>query len=88
MNDATFKLRVPTSELDRWKERAKKEGMPLAKWVRMRCKDIEVSVTADSLSLADDVNITMKFVDKPKTCQHGFKKGYNCWQCGGLAVIK
>jgi hypothetical protein len=24
---------------------------------------------------------------KGKTCRHGTEKGYNCWQCGGLAQI-
>jgi hypothetical protein len=30
------------------------------------------------------------FVDitkMPKTCKHGEKKGYNCWQCGGIAQV-
>lgn len=22
-----------------------------------------------------------------KTCIHGIERGYNCWQCGGLATI-
>lgn len=27
-------------------------------------------------------------VKSGKTCKHGERKGYNCWQCGGLAVIE
>jgi len=23
-----------------------------------------------------------------KICKHGTAKGYNCWQCGGLAVVE
>lgn len=23
-----------------------------------------------------------------RTCKHGIERGYNCWQCGGLAVIE
>jgi hypothetical protein len=23
-----------------------------------------------------------------KTCVHGIAKGFNCWQCGGLAIVQ
>lgn len=35
MNDATFRLRVPTSELQEWKRKA--GNVPLSRWMRERC---------------------------------------------------
>ncbi len=35
MNDAEFKLRVPTEELERWRREAGKRG--LSAWIRGRC---------------------------------------------------
>jgi hypothetical protein len=37
MNDTTFKLRVPTSELKDWKERATAGGLSLLAWIRANC---------------------------------------------------
>lgn len=49
MNDTTFKLRVPTAELERWREQAKGEGKALAEWIRARCMgDSVVAATGRS----------------------------------------
>jgi hypothetical protein len=37
MNDAVFKLRVPTSELETWRNVATSKGVSLAEWIRGQC---------------------------------------------------
>src|SRR6266849_6220939 len=37
MNDTTFKLRVPTSDLGSWKLCAEKSKLTLSEWIRRRC---------------------------------------------------
>jgi hypothetical protein len=31
--------------------------------------------------------VATKLGKAPKLCVHGIAKGFNCWQCGGLAAV-
>ena len=89
MRDSTLKIRIDKGELEAWMASAVAEGLSLSAWIRKRCNE-EGEVLA---------KITEKSSPRPpkaqepaprkavKKCVHGTEKGYNCWQCGGLAVI-
>lgn len=91
MNDTTFKLRVPTTELEEWKRKAGPRG--LARWIRERCnEDLERMHSRDvgtEARIEADVSVhdEDKKTGKRRVCAHGIEKGYRCWQCGGIAVI-
>jgi hypothetical protein len=38
--------------------------------------------------LASEGNLESKPRVSGPACKHGVRKGYRCWQCGGLAVIE
>lgn len=51
-------------------------------------KELEPIGTRPSGGLDDHATAEMPTDPKPKkTCKHGTSKGYNCWQCGGLAQV-
>jgi len=83
-------LRVSETELANWKRLAKEAGVGLSEWIRRRCN----GPGAISLKLAEDRGLTTlpKTVHtKQKTakaCVHGTEKGFNCWQCGGVAKVE
>jgi hypothetical protein len=95
-----IKLRVPTKELEKWKERS---GGNLSGWIRERCnggcgKDmggtdtvpvVERGIGAGERSELADARKSVRGVEKAKgkSCVHGIAKGWNCWQCGGLAKV-
>jgi len=65
------------------------EGLSLSAWIRKRCNE-------EGEVLAKIIEKSSPRPPKPqekasgkvvKTCIHGKDKGFNCWQCGGLAVI-
>jgi hypothetical protein len=48
----------------------------------------EPMVAGGAIHGKDSRNITGKTGKVIPTCKHGIEKGYNCWQCGGMAVIE
>lgn len=52
MNDASFKLRVPTSELEAWRARAGKRG--LSAWIRERCNEVAEPVEIQSSAISEE----------------------------------
>lgn len=55
----------------------------------------EIPAEAGGLNPGDTVNELIESAhEKPvgrnsrSVCVHGMEKGYNCWQCGGKAVVK
>ena len=90
MNDTTFKLRVPTSELEAWRAKAGKRG--LSAWIRERCnaKAVE-SMQAQPREVKEgfrkevfDVRMPSSGSDSvraPRTCIHHKERGSLCYKC-------
>lgn len=89
--DATFKLRVPTSDLASWRECAEKSGLPLAEWIRRRCNGeghlIAEESETDFMSRVAALGEPVLPPHHGKTCPHGKARGYNCGLCGGMAEV-
>jgi len=74
-------IKVEDVDWQHWKDQAHEAGITLSAWIRDRCNG-EVK-----LKLPSSVVIEKEVKLGPR-CDHGVAKGYHCWQCGGLAVIK
>lgn len=69
-------VRVEAGDLEKWKEEAAAGGMTLSEWIRGRCNGNKAE---------------KRFVIKAqpeRLCIHGVEKGFHCWKCGGVAVMK
>lgn len=80
-NNETFKLRVPTADLESWRARAGMEAKSLSAWIRGRCNALTQEVTVVPTESVPTKHKTAK------TCAHGYAKGYHCGLCGGVAKI-
>ena len=89
MERSQINLRIDKDELAEWLQRAMAEDLSLSAWIRKRCNE-EGEVLAKIIEKSSprppetQEPASRKAVKK---CVHGTEKGYNCWQCGGLAVI-
>ena len=91
--DKRIQLRVSELELSDWKDRAKESGKTLTAWIRYRCNGAPYDQTLRCGKAVDVVTGEMltkveRAIKKGPTCEHGVHKGYHCWQCKGMAVIK
>lgn len=84
-------VRCEADELEGWKEMAAVDGKLLSEWVRDVLNGYDgaeprkaVARIGRKLS-TPPAEMQAAPTKKLKTCGHGTKKGYHCWQCGGLA---
>ncbi len=47
----------------------------------------QVSEKESEIEIEDGEEVLQRGRVTAKTCTHGVKKGWHCWQCGGLAKI-
>lgn len=91
MNDKTFKLRVPTKDLELWKLAASKTNMSLAVWIRNLC-DSEVQMCGlercnelrprpDEATKVPEVRQEVSGAPKGEVCPHKKAKGSLCYKC-------
>jgi len=90
-------IHVEDMDWDQWKDRAREAGISLSEWIRATC-NAEPPLNSPAKSTvrvgkALDV-VTGELLTKVERksnvpcCEHGIPKGYHCWQCRGMAVIK
>lgn len=86
MNDTTFKLRVPTSELADWREKAGKRG--LSAWIRGRCNAAETVQGLQNHKRATDGGEVSSGsiradggLGEREACAHHKQKGSLCYKC-------
>lgn len=92
-NDAWLKIRVPTPDLESWKAEAVGSGVLFSEWVR---ETLNVAISDNGavpegrtgVGAADTVAAPPKPKKAVKTCVHGKERGFNCWQCGGMAKVE
>jgi hypothetical protein len=94
--DKSFRMRVSEEELERWEAEAGKMGISVAELVRRRMEVVveerwEAVKPARKAKVreADPADEYAQKHDLPagKACIHGTAKGWNCWKCGGLALV-
>lgn len=67
-------------------------GGNVSGWVREKILSGGESLKLE-LPVPDEVTVSDYRERKPmssktKTCKHGTAKGWNCWQCGGIANVE
>lgn len=94
MKSVRFEMRVEPEDLSRWKLQALMDGKLLTEWIRDRCNEgcedhREESVRPEGVVDSGErgIGTSERSSVSGKTCVHGTKKGWKCWQCGGIAVI-
>ena len=84
-------IKVEDADWDSWKGMAREAGVSLSAWIRSRCNGPDMMGISEAIvskpSVAKVVREVEQIVKGPQ-CEHGVPKGYHCWKCGGLAVIK
>lgn len=102
MQKISLTIRVDAGDLEAWRAEAGKAGMSLSAWMRERCnggadknvsgnRDVRVARRrADKAAGIPRVveEVVERVAKKVKTCVHGKERGWNCWQCGGVARVE
>jgi hypothetical protein len=98
---ASVTLRLAEIERAEWTRQANLAGLSLSEWIRKRCANGHNNGVrpADPASLdqrsasaperaAGDTREPEAIPRSKNTCVHGKRKGFHCWQCGGLAKVQ
>lgn len=84
MNDGTFKLRVPTNELEAWREKAKVEKISIAEWIRRKCNEDDTGLSNGEGGSTGKQRVRVdNFVMAGllAKCPHHKMKGELCYKC-------
>ena len=91
---ARLVLYLEAKDLNRLTEHARGEGKMVVEWARetllgeLTTGTVELAgVTARKVGKPAERRASSKPAKAARTCVHGTKEGYNCWQCGGKAII-
>lgn len=95
MKTKLLNLRVTPEEFERWSKWAEDDTESLSAWIRntLNAHD-EIAAAIFRKHGAKQPSIpavdVKTEISKPKVkgCAHGAAKGFNCWQCGGIAKVE
>lgn len=83
--DTTFKLRINTEDLERWRREAR--GKYLAEWIRGKCNGGDIAAVDALLQRSEVIEEPTGKVYVPapvkrvEKCRHGKQRGELCYKC-------
>lgn len=98
MRKKLITLKVDETEHLKWQEQAKRAGVSFSELVRLKMNGGVVAENSSNSAVrpVSDASVLQRGVvtaggpvepRKGGVCKHGTAKGYNCWQCGGIAKV-
>lgn len=88
-------LKVEEGIYEGWRKDAKERGMSMSAWIRWKCSEEvkreapavkAVALPKEEKAVKAEVPLE-KAIAQGRMCVHGMPKGFNCWKCGGMAVM-
>ena len=84
-----LQIRMSADEMEVIRGSAKENGLSLSAYVRfMLLRNSTLPSLGCGLPTTEKEKQAKAIKKSGPTCKHGVEKGWNCWQCGGLAQVK